>query len=319
MKKKINVGIIGRNFGYKVIFKAIKKIKSFNTIAFCFKKSSNLNTYKHIKIYKNWKKILQDKDINAVIIASPPNTHFNIIKEAIKKNIHIFCEKPVTKSYKEITEICRLLENKKISHFVNFEFPKIAAFKFLKRNILNKIKIKKIIVDWSIKIPNQKRSSWKNIHSKGGGIFFNYICHSLYYLEYLFGKITINKKIYKPKKNPSNLSINFFNSKNNINISLNFKILKFYSNNKSIHCIKILSNKGIYNLISKTESLKDEFILKKNNRIIFKPTKNIDDFRMKPTLENLKIFKKSIIQKKILKPNFYDAKKIHAHINQIIS
>ena len=63
MKKKINVGIIGRNFGYKVIFKVIKKIKSFNTIAFCFKKSSNLNTYKHIKIYKNWKKILQNKNI----------------------------------------------------------------------------------------------------------------------------------------------------------------------------------------------------------------------------------------------------------------
>ena len=72
MKKKINIGIIGRNFGYKVIFKVIKKIKSFNTIAFCFKKSSNLKNYKHIKIYKNWKKILQDKNINAVVIASPP-------------------------------------------------------------------------------------------------------------------------------------------------------------------------------------------------------------------------------------------------------
>ena len=34
---------------------------------------------------------------------------------------------------------------------------------------------------------------------------------------------------------------------------------------------------------------------------------------MKPTLENLKIFKKSIIQKKILKPNFYDAKKVPPH------
>ena len=172
MKKRINVGIIGRNFGYKVIFKVIQKIKSFNTTALCFKKNSNLNTYKHIKIYKNWKKILQDKDINAVIIASPPNTHFNIIKEAIKKNIHIFCEKPVTKSYKEITEICRLIEKrKKISHFVNFEFPKIAAFKFLKKNILNKIKIKKIIVDWSIKIPKQKRSSWKIFIPKVGVSF----------------------------------------------------------------------------------------------------------------------------------------------------
>ena len=32
--KKINVGIIGRNFGYKVIFKALKKIRDFKIIGF---------------------------------------------------------------------------------------------------------------------------------------------------------------------------------------------------------------------------------------------------------------------------------------------
>ena len=38
--KKINVGIIGRNFGYKVIFKALKNIKAFNVIGFSFKKKN---------------------------------------------------------------------------------------------------------------------------------------------------------------------------------------------------------------------------------------------------------------------------------------
>ena len=36
--KKINVGIIGRNFGYNVIFNAIKNDKSFNIIGFSFNK-----------------------------------------------------------------------------------------------------------------------------------------------------------------------------------------------------------------------------------------------------------------------------------------
>lgn len=319
MKKKINVGIIGRNFGYKVIFKAIKKIKTFNTIAFCFKKDLNLNTDKKIIFYKNWKKMLENNKINAIVISSPPETHLDIIKEAIKKKIHIFCEKPVTKSYKQISQICDLVKKKNISHFVNFEFPKIKAFKFFKRSILKKIKINKIIVDWFIKIPKQKRSSWKNINSKGGGIFYNYICHSLYYLEYLFGDMLIKKSINNPKKNPSKLKINFYNKDKNININLNFQILPIYSKKKPIHRIKILSNKGIYSLLSKTENLSDKFILKKFSKIIFKPNENNDDFRIYPTLENLKDFKRSINNNKIMKPNFFDAKKIHLFINQIAS
>ena len=34
MKKKINVGIIGKNFGQKVILKAFQKNKNLNVIAF---------------------------------------------------------------------------------------------------------------------------------------------------------------------------------------------------------------------------------------------------------------------------------------------
>ena len=35
--KKIKAGIIGRNFGYKVIFQALKKIRGFKVIGFCKK------------------------------------------------------------------------------------------------------------------------------------------------------------------------------------------------------------------------------------------------------------------------------------------
>ena len=91
----------------------------------------------------------------------------------------------------QISGICNLIKNKKIKHFVNFEFPQIKAFKFFKEKILKKIKINKVIINWSMKIPLKKRSDWKNIHNKGGGIFYNYICHTLYYMEDLFGEIKI--------------------------------------------------------------------------------------------------------------------------------
>ena len=317
--KKINVGIIGKNFGYKLIFNVIQRLKEFNTIAFCFKNPSNFKTVNRIKIYTDWKKMLSNKKINAVIISSPPETHLEIIKTAIKKKIHIFCEKPVTKSYKQVMQVTNLLKNKKLFHMVNYEFPKIAAFKFFKKNILKKIYIKKIQINWTIKISQQKRSSWKNFHNKGGGIFYNYICHSIYYLEDLFGDFVIEKLDKNRKKNPTSIKIKLRNIKKNFIIYVNFKILSLKSKQKPIHQIKIFGKNNNFELFSKTESLSDQFILKKSNKVIFKPINDKKDFRFYPVLTNLKNFQKSINEKKLLKPNFFDAKKIHFIINELSS
>ena len=317
--KKINVGIIGKNFGHKLIFNVIQRLKEFNTIAFCFKNPSNFKTVNKIKIYTDWKKMLSNKKINAVIISSPPETHLEIIKTAIKKKIHIFCEKPVTKSYKQVIQVTNLLKNKKLFHMVNYEFPKIAAFKFFKKNILKKIYIKKIQINWTIKISQQKRSSWKNFHNKGGGIFYNYICHSIYYLEDLFGDFVIEKLDKNRKKNPTSIKIKLKNIKKNFIIYVNFKILSLKSKQKPIHQIKIFSKNNNFELFSKTESLSDQFILKKSNKVIFKPINDKKDFRFYPVLTNLKNFQKSINEKKLLKPNFFDAKKIHFIINELSS
>ena len=317
--KKINVGIIGKNFGYKLIFTVIQRLKEFNTIAFCFKNPSNFKTVNKIKIYTDWKKMLSNKKINAVIISSPPETHLEIIKTAIKKKIHIFCEKPVTKSYKQVIQVTNLLKNKKLSHMVNYEFPKIAAFKFFKKNILKKIYIKKIQINWTIKISQQKRSSWKNSHNRGGGIFYNYICHSIYYLEDLFGDFVIEKLDKNRKKNPTSIKIKLRNIKKNFIIYVNFKILSLKSKQKPIHQIKIFSKNYNFELFSKTESLSDQFILKKSNKVIFKPINDKKDFRFYPVFTNLKNFQKSINEKKLLKPNFFDAKKIHFIINELSS
>ena len=63
MKKKINVGIIGRNFGHKVIFRSISKINSFNVYGFSFKNTQKkINLPKNIKIFSNWKKLISEKN-----------------------------------------------------------------------------------------------------------------------------------------------------------------------------------------------------------------------------------------------------------------
>jgi hypothetical protein len=90
MKKKLNIGIIGKNFGYNVIYKSIEKNKSFNVVGFSQKnKKLNQEIPKNVKIYSNWKNLILDKKIKAVVIATPPNLHNKIIKYAKFFNIEL--------------------------------------------------------------------------------------------------------------------------------------------------------------------------------------------------------------------------------------
>ena len=135
----------------------------------------------------------------------------------------------------------------------------------------------------------------------------------------LFGDFIIEKLDKNKKKNPTTIKIKLRNIKKNFIIYINFKILSLKSKQKPIHQIKIFSKKNNFELFSKTESLSDQFILKKSSKVIFKPIHTKKDFRFYPVFENLKNFQKSINEKKILKPNFFDAKKIHFIINELSS
>ena len=92
--------------------------------------------------------------------------------------------------------------------------------------------------------------------------------------------LSLKNLIKIKKKDPTTIKIKLRNIKKNFIIFLNFKILSLKSKQKPIHQIKIFSKKNNYELFSKTESLSDQFILKKSSKIIFKPihTKKDLDF-----------------------------------------
>ena len=188
MSNRIGLGIIGKNFGYNVIYKSFIKNSHFKVLGFSCKTKNFNKTYlpKDIKLYYDWKKLILDKKIKAIVIASPPSLHKKIISFALKNNKHIFCEKPFTCSKKEASYICKLIKNKKsLSNIVNYEFVEIDAFRYFRKHILNKVKIDKIDLKWFLD-PKQKNNTWKENHSKGGGLMFNYVCHVIYYLEFFF-------------------------------------------------------------------------------------------------------------------------------------
>ncbi|MCR5151336.1 MAG: inositol 2-dehydrogenase [Clostridiales bacterium] len=98
--KKLNIGIIGagrigslhaKSITYNVPSANIKGITDVN-IDNAKKVAFELGIE---RIYSDYKEILADPDVDAVLICSSTDTHADIAIEAAKAGKHIFCEKPV--------------------------------------------------------------------------------------------------------------------------------------------------------------------------------------------------------------------------------
>ncbi len=58
----------------------------------------------------DWREVLQDDQIDAVMIFTRDHSHANITLESLKAGKHVFCEKPLTTNYEECAEIIKAVE-----------------------------------------------------------------------------------------------------------------------------------------------------------------------------------------------------------------
>tara|TARA_B100001029_G_C15053333_1_gene452456 strand:+ start:101 stop:1138 length:1038 start_codon:yes stop_codon:yes gene_type:complete len=329
--KKITVGIIGKNFGYNVILKALYKSKLFSIKSFCVRNKKNLPNFpKKIRVLTDWKKLVSNKETKAIIVAIPPYLQKKILIFAAKNNKHIFCEKPCTKSLDDLKRVSNLMNSKThfISHMVNYNLAYLPAFQFLKKKILNKkIEIKEIDLEWIIFNKNRNKS-WKNHHEKGGGILFNFYCHSLYYIELLFGEISSTKlNIKNNVKSNDNFVVGDITLTSGIKVKIKLLVGSLNKHKKSVHQLKIKTDKNNYYLLSSsTKNLNDQFQLykikntrrQKSKRALFKAKPTKKDFRINPTLVNLKRFAASIHNQRLDRSSFFKANRIHYLLNQSV-
>ena len=112
----LKIGIIGAGRIGKVHLESISYHVKNATVTAMADPFMNEETEKLIRSYgvskvtKDYKDILNDKDIDAVLVCSSTDTHAAISIEAINAGKHVFCEKPVDHSIEKIQAVADSLK-----------------------------------------------------------------------------------------------------------------------------------------------------------------------------------------------------------------
>jgi predicted dehydrogenase len=75
--------------------------------------------------------LLQD-DVEALVIATPVDTHFQLAKEALLNNKHVMIEKPMTSGTREALELIELAEKRNLTLMVGHTYQYHPAVDYLK-------------------------------------------------------------------------------------------------------------------------------------------------------------------------------------------
>ncbi|MFC1775249.1 Gfo/Idh/MocA family protein [Patescibacteria group bacterium] len=179
MKKNMAIGIIGAGKWGKNLIREFNKI---STISMCAVTKNSKNkewlkkNYSRIKITMDYRDIISNPDITAVVIATPIKTHHKIATEALLAGKNVFIEKPITSTSKQAKELTKLAKKRGLTIFVGHVFLYHEMFKKIEQ-LLTRERLKYL------------EFNWDKLGTFNEDIYLNLLSHDIAIALKLLGKI----------------------------------------------------------------------------------------------------------------------------------
>ena len=202
----INWGIIGcGNVTEVKSGPAFNKVKGSRLIAVMRRNASLAEDYarRHNvpRFYSDANDLINDQDINAIYIATPPGSHADYAIRSIKTGKPVYVEKPMALNYNECRKINEASKKFKVPVFVAYYRRALPGFLKVKELVDNGSigKVRCVRIELFKSPSNEELSgkpSWRvEPDIAGGGHFFDLASHQLDYLDFVFGPVQKVKSV----------------------------------------------------------------------------------------------------------------------------
>ena len=136
------------------------------------------------KTSADYREVLADSGIDAIVVCTPTSTHYQILLDAIAAGKHIFCEKPIDLSIEKIQAINAAAAKRGVQLMVGFN----------RRFDPNFSKVRDVVASGQLGAPHMLRITSRdpgpppeNYLKASGGIFLDMTIHDFDMARYLMG------------------------------------------------------------------------------------------------------------------------------------
>jgi len=189
----LNVGLVGvgkMGLSHLSILNAHPEVKSVSICESSGYVRSVLERYSGMTVTDSYEKLLEQAGLDAVVIATPSKLHARMVREALNKGLHVFCEKPFCLDPRESRDLAELAIEKKLVNQVGYHYRFVGTFNEAKRLLdaralgdVHHIRVEA----YGPVVLRAKGVTWRNRSDEGGGCLYDYACHALDLVNYLVG------------------------------------------------------------------------------------------------------------------------------------
>ena len=148
------------------------------------------NKFSKVKTYTDYEKMLAAENPDFVVIATPTRFHYPMVKSALEKGIHVFCEKPFTLTAGQGKVLADLANEKNLINQVGYHNHFIGTFRELKR-LLSKNVLGELVhfsgEAYGPVVTKEKVDTWRSKPEEGGGCLYDYASHVLNLVQEIIG------------------------------------------------------------------------------------------------------------------------------------
>lgn len=137
-------------------------------------------TFPDVDIVEEADTLIDDPDIDALIVATPPHTHFEVARRALLAGKHVLVEKPMTTNLREAVVLADLADELELTLMVGHTYEYAPAIEHMRRLIQSGV----------IGKPLHIRSERVNlgIHQTHINVVWDLAPHDISIISYLIGK-----------------------------------------------------------------------------------------------------------------------------------
>ena len=126
MNKPVNVAVVGCGYWGPNLIRNFTALPECKVRYVCDKDEKRLahmkQLYPSVEPTKDYEKIVGDKEVDAVVVATPVHLHYELAKKALQAGKHAFVEKPMTQTSEQSNELVQIAAKKKLTLMVGHTF-----------------------------------------------------------------------------------------------------------------------------------------------------------------------------------------------------
>jgi len=152
-----------------------------------------LAKYTGVRGCTDYARLLEDVPLDAVVIATPSRHHGAMVRSALERGLHVFCEKPFVLDPAEGEALARLAAARGCVNQVGYHYRFVGAFSEVGRLLAAGAigTVAHVMAQaYGPVVLRARGSTWRSQRAEGGGCLYDYAAHPINLLNWYFGAPT---------------------------------------------------------------------------------------------------------------------------------